>query len=414
MIVEVVAVGTELLLGQIVNGNAAHIGAALAQSGFDANHQQVVGDNLGRLESALRLAISRSDAVIITGGIGPTQDDMTREGICAATGRDMRFSDEYAVALRTRFADLGREMPESNLRQAEYPDGAELLPNPKGTAPGLVLDHEGTLIFAVPGVPREMEQLLAEQVLPRIRAKAGVERVLRSRVIRTWGRGEAAVGELCDDLYRQGTNPSIAFLASDGEIKVRITASAGSLAEADRLIAPIEAEVVSRLAPAVFGFDDDSIESILLGLLVGRGWTLGTAESATGGMVASRITSVSGASAAYRGSIVAYDVDEKRRLLGITDTEVESGVVSEAMALAMAQGAREHLGVDVAISVTGAAGPDAHDAPAGTMIVAVATPEDAQARTLRLPGDRERVRTYTATSALHLARLAVSGVWWDR
>lgn len=414
MIVEVVAVGTELLLGQIVNGNAAHIGAALAENGFDANHQQVVGDNLGRIEMTLRLAISRSDAVIITGGIGPTQDDMTREGICAATDREMRFSDDYATALRRRFADLGREMPESNLRQAEYPDGAELLPNPKGTAPGLVLDHEGTLIFAVPGVPREMEQLLAEQVLPRIRARAGVQRVLRSRIVRTWGRGEASVGELLDDLYQEGTNPSIAFLASDGEIKVRITAAAASDAEAQALIAPVEAEVVARLSPAVFGFDDQSIEPVLLGMLAEKGWTIGTAESATGGMVAARLTSIAGASAAYRGSIVAYDVEQKRRMLGITDREVAAGVVSEEMALAMAQGAREHLGVDVAVAVTGAAGPDPHDAPPGTMIVAVATPEDSGARTLRLPGDRERVRAYTATSALHLARLAVSGAWWER
>lgn len=414
MIVEVVAVGTELLLGQIVNGNAAHIGAALAQSGFDANHQQVVGDNLGRIEQTLRLAIGRSDAVIITGGIGPTQDDMTREGLCAATGRTMLFSEDYATALRERFASLGREMPESNLRQAQYPEGAELLVNPKGTAPGLVLDHEGTLIFAVPGVPREMEYLLAEEVLPRIRARAGVERVLRSRVVRTWGRGEASVGELLDDLYREGTNPSIAFLASDGEIKVRITASGGSAEEVDALIAPVEATVVERLQPAVFGFDDEAIEPVLLRLLGEKGWTIGTAESATGGLVAARITSIAGASAAYRGSIVAYDVEQKRRMLGVTEAEVEAGVVSEEMALAMAQGAREHLAVDVAISVTGAAGPEPHGAPPGTMIVAVATPEDARARILRLPGDRERVRTYTTTSALHLARLAITGAWWDR
>jgi nicotinamide-nucleotide amidase len=414
MIVEVVAVGTELLLGQIVNGNGAHIGSALAENGFDANYQQVVGDNLGRLEDALRLAISRSDAVIITGGIGPTLDDMTREGICAATGREMRFSDEYATALRERFASLGRDMPESNLRQAEYPDGAELLPNPKGTAPGIALDHDGTLIFAVPGVPREMAELLTDQVLPRIRAKAGVERILRSRVIRTWGRGEAAVGELLDDLYRQGTNPSIAFLASDGEIKVRITASGATADEVDTLIAPLERTVVERLAPAVFGYDEDSIEPLLLRLLTERGWTIGTAESATGGLVAARLTSVAGASTVYRGSIVAYDVEQKRRMLGITDAEIAAGVVSEEMALAMAQGAREHLAVDVAISVTGAAGPDPHGAPPGTMIIAVATPEDARARTLRLPGDRERVRTYSATSALQLARLAVTGAWWER
>lgn len=412
MIVEVVAVGTELLLGQIVNGNAAHIGAALAESGLDANYQQVVGDNLGRVEAALRLAMSRADAVIVTGGIGPTQDDLTREGICAATGRAMAFDEAYAEALRRRFREWGREMPESNLRQAEHPEGAELLANPKGTAPGLVLDHEGTLLFAVPGVPEEMALLLADHVLPRIRARAGVERALVSRVVRSWGRGEAAVAELLADLYSGSTNPSIAFLASSGEIKVRITAGAATEAEARSLIAPVEAEVVARLGSTVFGYDADTIESVLLAALGERGWTVGTAESATGGMIAARITSVAGSSAWFRGGVVAYDVDHKRRLLGVSDDDVAAGVVSERMAMAMAAGGRETLGVDVVVAVTGAAGPEPHAAAVGTMIVGVATPEDIRARTLRMPGDRERVRTYTTTAALHLARLGVTGVWW--
>jgi nicotinamide-nucleotide amidase len=412
VIVEVVAVGTELLLGQIVNGNAAHIGAALAESGLDANYQQVVGDNLGRVEAALRLAMSRADAVIVTGGIGPTQDDLTREGICAATGRAMAFDEAYAEALRRRFREWGREMPESNLRQAEHPEGAELLANPKGTAPGLVLDHEGTLLFAVPGVPEEMALLLADHVLPRIRARAGVERALVSRVVRSWGRGEAAVAELLADLYSGSTNPSIAFLASSGEIKVRITAGAATEAEARSLIAPVEAEVVARLGSTVFGYDADTIESVLLAALGERGWTVGTAESATGGMIAARITSVAGSSAWFRGGVVAYDVDHKRRLLGVSDDDVAAGVVSERMAMAMAAGGRETLGVDVVVAVTGAAGPEPHAAAVGTMIVGVATPEDIRARTLRMPGDRERVRTYTTTAALHLARLGVTGVWW--
>jgi nicotinamide-nucleotide amidase len=412
VIVEVVAVGTELLLGQIVNGNAAHIGTALAESGLDAHFQQVVGDNLGRLEQALRTAISRSGAVIVTGGIGPTQDDLTREGICAATGREMRFSEEYADALRRRFRQWGRDMPESNLRQAEYPDGAELLANPKGTAPGLMLEHEGTLIFAVPGVPEEMELLLSTQVLPRIRSRAGGDRALVSRIVRCWGRGEAAVGELLDDVYRASANPSIAFLASAGEIKIRITAGADSETAALALIAPVERQVLERLGDAAFGFDGDTIEQIVLRSVGARGWNLGTAESATGGMIASRLTSVPGSSSVFRGGIVAYDVDEKRTLLGVGEDAVEAGVVSEPMAIAMAEGARRALGVDVAVSVTGSAGPEPHEAAPGTMVLAVATPEDARARTLRFPGDRERVRTYASTTALHLVRLAVSGAWW--
>ena len=410
MIVEVIAVGTELLLGQIINTNLAHIGSRIADLGLDAHFQQTVGDNLGRMETAIATALGRSDAVIITGGIGPTQDDITREAICAATGRTMAFSDDYARALRERYATWGRDMPESNLRQAEHPEGAELLPNPKGTAPGLALEHEGKLIFALPGVPPEMYLLLDDHVLPRIKQMAGRDEVLVSRVIRTWGKGESAVAEMLGDLFEASSNPSMAFLASNGEIKVRLTAKAPTAAEAEDLIAPIEEEVRDRLGSLVFGADDDTIETILIDLAKAKGWTNGTAESATGGLLAGRLTAAPGSSDVFRGSIVAYASDLKHDLLGVGDEIIADGVVSEETALAMAQGARQRLAVDVAVSVTGFAGPSG-EAP-GTMIVAVATPERAQARTLRMPGDRERVRTYTVTAGMHLLRLGLTGDWW--
>ena len=353
MIVEVIAVGTELLLGQIINTNLAHIGGRIADLGLDAHYQQTVGDNLGRMEAAIVTALDRADAVIITGGIGPTQDDITREAICAATGRQMAFSDEYADALRERFARWGREMPESNLRQAEYPEGADLLPNPKGTAPGLAIEHEGKLIFALPGVPPEMYLLLDDHVLPRIKQKAGIDEVLVSRVIRTWGRGESGVAEMLGDLFEASRNPSMAFLASNGEIKVRLTAKAPTAAKAEDLIAPIEEEVRDRLGSLVFGADDDTIETILIDLAKAKGWTIGTAESATGGLLAGRLTAAPGSSDVFRGSIVAYASDLKHDLLGVGDEIIADGVVSEETALAMAQGARQRLAVDVAVSVTG-------------------------------------------------------------
>jgi nicotinamide-nucleotide amidase len=322
----------------------------------------------------------------------------------------MEFSDEYAQALRDRFAQWGREMPQSNLRQAEYPQGADLLANPRGTAPGLALEHDGTLIFALPGVPKEMHLLLDDHVLPRIRDKAGIDEVLVSRVIRSWGKGESAVAELMGDLFESSQNPSMAFLASDGEIKVRLTAKAPTVAEAEALIAPVQAEVERRLGSLVFGHDDEAIEALLLDLARARGWTIGTAESATGGMVGARLTSVPGSSDVFRGSIVAYAMDLKSSLLDVDESTLADGIVTEATAIAMAQGARERLGVDAAVSITGYAGPDG-DEP-GTMVVGVATPERAQARTLKMPGDRERVRTYTSTAALHLLRLAMSGEWW--
>jgi nicotinamide-nucleotide amidase len=410
MIVEVIAVGTELLLGQIVNGNAAKIGTALADHGFDAHFQVVVGDNLDRVVSAIRTALGRADALIITGGIGPTRDDLTREAVCAALGLEMKFSDTYAEFLKERFVRWGRDMPASNLRQAEYPDGAEQLPNPKGTAPGLVLDHEGKLIFLLPGVPMEMIYLLEAEVMPRLGRAAGVDAVVFSRILRSWGRSESQIGEMLDDLFTGHTNPSIAFLASAGEIKVRITAKAATVAEAEQLVAPIEAEVRSRLHPSIFATDNETIEQVIQTQLLSRGWSIGTAESATGGLVAARLTSIPGASAFYRGSVITYAPDLKTSLLGVGD--LSAGLVSETTALAMAEGALKTLNVDVAVAVAGSAGPEPRAQPVGTMVMAVATPEGGRSRTVKFPGDRERVRVYSATTALHLVRLAVTGEWW--
>lgn len=414
MIVEVLAVGTELLLGQTVNTNAAVAGARLADAGLDHLHQSVVGDNVGRIAAAVELACTRSDALIITGGIGPTLDDLTREALCRAAGVDMAFSEEYAEELRIRWAARGRRMPESNLRQAQYPEGAVLIRNPKGTAPALRIRIADTWVFAVPGVPAEMVSLVDDEVIPfLLEQQGGGDGVVVSRVVRSWGASESEVGELLADLYEASSNPSLAFLASSGEIKVRLTAKAGDGPAASALIAPLEAQVVERLGTRVFGFDDQTVEVVLLGMLSAKGWSLATAESATGGMVAARLTSIPGSSAVFRGAVVAYHEDVKRDRLGVAAATLEQhGVVSPEVALEMAEGAVANLGADVAVAVTGAAGPEPHGEAPGTMVVAVRTPADARARRLRMPGDRERVRTYTATAALHLARLAVTGSWW--
>ncbi len=414
MIVEVVAVGTEMLLGQIVNSNAAHIGAKLAERGFDAHYSVVVGDNHERLTETIRTAIDRADAVILTGGIGPTPDDLTREAICEATAREMAFNQAYATELRERWKSLGRDLPENNLRQAEYPEGGEHLPNPKGTAPGVFLEHEDKMIFALPGVPNEMYLLLEDHVLPRLVAKAGDEAALVNRVLRSWGKGESAVAEQLDDLYHSTTNPSIAYLASGAEIKIRLSAKADTVEAADRLIAPLEAEIRDRLGSLIFAVDDETIESVLQAMLIERGWTVGAAESMTSGSVASQLSAIPGASAVFRGAVIAYATDIKMGLLDVPRETIDTyGVVSPETAMAMADGAAATLGVDVAIAVTGSAGPDAQEHPAGTVCVAVRTPEDTRARVLRMPGDRERVRVYTTTAALQLARLAITGTWWQ-
>lgn len=414
MIVEVVAVGTELLLGQIVNTNASYLGERLAESGLDAHFQVVVGDNHDRMVATIRTALGRADALIITGGLGPTQDDITREAICAATGRHMLFSEEQASELREFWRRLGREFPESNLCQAEYPEGAEQLVNHRGTAPGLFLEHDGALVFALPGVPAELYPMLEDHVLWRLRQAAGAERVLVSRILRTWGYGESAVADLLDDLYHATANPSMAFLASAGEVKVRLSAKAGSAGEARAMIEPVEREVRSRMGAAVFAVDNQTLEQILLDELRARRWTIGTAESLTAGMLAARLSLLPGSSDVFRGSVVAYAADLKHRLLGVPREVMEDhGVVSAETALAMAEGAARALGVDVATALTGVAGPEALELPPGSVVVAVRTPAGARARLLRMPGDRERVRAYTTTTALQLTRLGIIGEWWE-
>lgn len=407
MIVETIAVGTELLLGQIANTNAASIGERLAGAGFDHFHQQVVGDNVDRIAAAIGLATSRSDAVVITGGIGPTQDDLTREALCAVAGVDLVFEESYAEKLRARWAARGREMPEQNLRQAHRPDGAVMIANHKGTAPGLRMRVGEAWVVALPGVPAEMIPMLERDVIPFLQDRGDGERRIVSRLLRTWGETESRIAEQLGDLYDEAVNPTVAFLASSGEIKVRITASAETEEEAEDLIAPVEAEVRARLGSLVFGVDDETVEAVIFAALAQRTWTLATAESATGGMIAARITSVPGASAVFRGGVVAYATDLKETLLDVPRDVLDEAVVGEPTALEMARGAAARLGADVAVAVTGSAGPEPQEQPAGTMVVAVHTPVTSMVRTLRMPGDRERVRTYTTTAALQLLRIAL-------
>jgi nicotinamide-nucleotide amidase len=411
MNVEVIAIGTELLLGQIVNSNASRIGERLAEAGLDHYRQTVVGDNIDRVAAAIVEAASRADAVIITGGLGPTKDDLTREALAQAGGVSLVFDEAEAEALREWWLRRGREMPESNLQQAEKPEGAEFIDNPKGTAPGIRMQIGGATAFALPGVPAEMLWMLDHEVIPTL-AETG-EGVVASRLLRSWGESESAIGERLADLYDASANPTIAFLASGGEIKVRITAKAASSAAAEALIAPVEAEIRGRLGDLIFGADDETIEVVVLRAIEGRGWTMGTAESATGGMVASRITAVPGASRVYRGSIVTYTNALKESLLGVDPALIaEHGVVSEPVAEAMAEGARSLLGVDVAVGVTGSAGPDPLEQPQGTMAIAVATPEETLSRSLRFPGDRERVRVFAVTAALQWLRMTLEGMEW--
>jgi nicotinamide-nucleotide amidase len=387
MIVEVIAVGTELLLGQIVNSNAAAIGARLADEGFDAHYQVTVGDNLDRLGAAIRTALGRADAVILTGGIGPTQDDLTKDALGLVTGQAMTRDEAHAERIRALVAASGGPAVSSALRMADYPSGAQSLPNRNGTALGVAMKHDGKLLFAVPGVPREMTVMLDEQVLPRLRAAVDAPTVLRSRVIKTWGHGEAHIADLLGDLYEL-TNPSLAYLIDETEVRVRISAKADHEAAALALIAPLQQEVERRLAGCVFGYDDDTGIGVLGRALRDHGWTLAVAEAATAGLVASRLAG--SAQAPFAG--------------GIT---LPAGSTVDAVALARQAGQQFSALVSVGV---GAVETDPIDAPTATVVpVAVITPDAVSEMTLRLFGDGERARAHAASATVHVARLAVTG-----
>lgn len=403
---EVVAVGTELLLGQIVDTNSSWIGEQLALAGIDCYLQTKVGDNWERIAAALRVALERSDAVIVCGGLGPTQDDITRDVIAEVMGVPLVEDDVVVERLLEMFGSRGRSMPRNNLRQALVPVGATRIAQQPGTAPGLVCPVGDKVIFAVPGVPYEMQEMVTGTVIPDLRRRAGDTGVIRSRTIRTWGHSESGIAEMLADrleeLDRSGA-ATIAFLASGIEgLKVRVTAKADTAEEADAIVAAEVAEVAEILADYVFSTEDETMEQVVIELLRERGLTLGLAESLTGGMICSRLAGVQGASSVLRGGVVSYASDVKFDVLGVP----EGPVVTEEAAIAMAEGACRVLGSDVAISTTGVAGPDPLEGVApGTAYLATTVDGVTEVGMVRFPGDRERVRQFCVITALdHLRR----------
>jgi nicotinamide-nucleotide amidase len=403
---EIVGIGTEILLGQIMNSNAAEISSRLADIGIDVLHHQAVGDNVGRIAESINLALSRADVVILTGGLGPTGDDVTRDGIAEALGRPLRRHAEIEEFLREKFRALGRNMQESNLVQCDVPEGARYVLPERGTAPGLVLELEGgRRLYAVAGVPAEMREMLEGTIVPELSAAAG-EGAIISRVVRVVGMAEASVGEALEDLFRASSNPTVAYLASEGEVRVRLTAKARSREEAGALIAPLEREVLDRLGDHVVGSDDETLEVAVGRLLARADLTVACAESLTAGGLASRLADAPGASAYLAGGVVAYAPEAKQEILGVSERTLSAeGMVSEACALEMARGVRALFGADVGVSTTGVAGPEVLEGHApGELWVAVASEEGEEARHFRAPGDRAQVRRWAQVQALDLLR----------
>ena len=402
----VVAIGTELLLGQIVDTNSSWLGEQLAAAGIDSLFQVKVGDNLARIVSTLRSTLAETDAVIICGGLGPTHDDITREAIAEIMGVELEMNDEVALVIEQMFTARNRRMPENNLRQAMVPRGAKIIEQRRGTAPGLICPVGEKVMYAVPGVPFELYEMFERAILPDLLMRSGEASVIKSRVLRTWGDSESGLNErrvgVINELEKFG-NPTLAFLASGWEgIKVRLTAKANTQQDAIRLIDVWDAKVRDQVGPLVFGVDEQTMESVVLDMLRQKNLTLGVAESVTGGLVSGRLTAVPGASDVFRGGIVSYASDVKYEVLGITN-EI---VASESAAKEMAIGVKKALGSDIGLSLTGVAGPsEQQGVKVGTLCVGIAMPDGStKSTTMHLPIGREQMRQLSVISALNFLR----------
>lgn len=402
----VVAVGTELLLGQIIDTNSSYIGEQLAAVGIASHLQLKVGDNLERVVEAFRLALADADAIIVCGGLGPTHDDLTRDAIAHIMGVSLEHNAEVAAVIEEMFARRQRRMSANNLRQALVPVGATVIPQTRGTAPGLMCPVGNKVIYAVPGVPHEMHDMLSRAVLPDLLARSGEKAVIASRVLRTWGEAESALNERLDPVIAELDtvgNPTLAFLASGWEgIKVRLTAKASSESEANQLLDVWEHKVRDHVGDVVFGVDTDTMESVVLQLLRERGSTFAIAESVTGGLVGGRITNVPGSSNVFRGGVISYASDVKFDVLGVTP----GPVVSEAAAVEMAVGVRRVLKSSVSLALTGVAGPDEQDGqPVGTLCIGVVLEDGStHSTTSVLPGQRDQMRQFSVITALSFLR----------
>ena len=403
---DVVAVGTELLLGQIVDTNSSWIGEQLATVGINSLLQIKVGDNKDRIVAAIRDRLQEADAVVVCGGLGPTHDDLTREAIATVMGVSLELDDDIAAVIEAMFASRKRRMPANNLKQAEVPVGAQVIAQTRGTAPGLICPVGTKVIYAVPGVPHEMRDMVERVIIPDLIARSGETAVIASRVLRTWGDSESGLNERLQPLINEldrSPNTTLAFLASGWEgIKVRLTAKAETKDAVDTLLNSWEQRVREVVGDIVFGVDDDNMESVVLAMLRKRGLTLALAESVTGGLVSGRLTQIAGASDVFRGAVVSYASDVKHEVLHVSP----GPVVSESAAAQMAQGAKDLLGADVGLALTGVAGPDQQDGqPVGTLCVAVVLPDgQVHTKTFALPGQREQMRQMSVISSLDMLR----------
>ncbi len=407
MIVEIVTTGSELLLGQIINTNSAYMAAGLNAIGFDVVYQTTVGDNRERMRAVLEQALSRADIVITSGGLGPTQGDITKEVCAGIFGRKLYLHEESLERIKAHFQHVQKEMADNNARQAMIPEGAVVFKNYAGTAPGVALEENGRLLVNLPGPPSEMKDMFERSLKPYLEEKYGFDSVIVSRVLDTFGIGESSLETLIRDLILAQQNPTLALLVRPSGVIIRITAKAPSKQEADELISQMEKEIRARLDKYIYAVDDEDMEDIVGRQLLQRQLTIACAESCTGGLLTSRLTDVPGSSAYVKGAIVSYTNEMKHRELGVSEEVLASqGAVCEAVAAAMAEGVALKTGADIGVGVTGIAGPGgaSDEKPVGLVYIAVAGREGTIVKKNIFTGRRKQIKYKTTQTALDMVR----------
>jgi len=403
---EIIAVGTELLLGQLTDTNTPQIARALAANGIDVFGTHTVGDNRERIARAITGALSRADGVIMCGGLGPTIDDVTKEAVCDALGVDVELNEEALQQIERVFASSGREMRANNRKQALLPSGATIMPNVNGTAPGFIaFAADQKFVAAIPGVPHEMAAMLEAQLIPWMQSRYGFHGRIATRILHTIGIAESEIDHRIADLFASQENPKIAVLAHDYRCDVKLMAKAANQKAANALIRPLEETIRERLAGHIFGNDDETLEGVLVDRFTRERRTLAVAESCTGGRIAARLTSVAGASQMFLGAVVSYDNSVKSEVVGVPASVLSKfGAVSSEVAAAMAQGARQRLGADVGLATTGVAGPQGGtpEKPVGLVWLALADGDQVLTQRLQLRGSREVIQVRATVAALAL------------
>lgn len=401
---EIISIGTELLLGDVENTNASYLAKILAQKGIDLFYITCVGDNYDRLVETIQMARTRSQIIFTTGGLGPTSDDITRKAIAKAFSRPLILNEDARQMIEDFFSARGVYMPKENLNQAYYPQGGTLLFNSQGTAPGIFLDADNTRLFALPGVPHEMQRMVSERVLPILEEFSGGS-FLQSLLVRIYGLGESVVEHRLQDIIAQQSNPTVALLAGTGEVFVRITCKETSSSRASALIDEVLEQVKQRIGQYIYGYDEDTLETVVARHMQKEQKTVAVAESCSGGLLAHRLTNIPGSSSFFQGGIVSYSDASKMSLLQVSEEILlRHGAVSEEVALAMARGVQKRMGSHIGLGITGIAGPQGgtEKKPVGTVCFGIITPHISRTETKYFPGERVQVKYRSTNHALHL------------